>query len=279
MRELFDRQIAELRREMISIYASIDLELHDAVDALVEGDKDRAKACKKATRVIDARCNALEDAAYNLIVTQSPVASDLRMIQFLIYVNFNLLRMSNHVRNIAKTTKRCAGRNVPGHLLDLLASEAHLVYRVLGATVQAMVENDLAAAAQLPEMDQPVDDMYKNFYSTFAKLGPEDDIDAASRVMMAARMLERISDNSVEAGERLVFLLTGNRTPLDDLTDLDEDEIEELYASQGAAFSLGNGRLERIAEKIPEVAFACSGAAHKGEAPTAGGSSGAPESN
>jgi hypothetical protein len=83
----------------------------------------------------------------------------------------------------------------------------------------------------------------------------------------------------VEAGERLVFLLTGNRTPLDDLTDLDEDEIEELYASQGAAFSLGNGRLERIAEKIPEVAFACSGAAHKGEASTAGGSAGAPESN
>jgi phosphate transport system protein len=255
MRELFDKQLAHLRRDMVSIYASIDLELHDAVDSLVEHDKEKAKQVKKNTRAIDQRCAELEDAAYYLIVTQNPVASDLRMVQFVIYVNFNLQRMSNHVRNIAKTTKRCAGRDVPGHLLDLLASEAHLVYRVLGATVQAIVDNDLSEAAELPELDEPVDEMYKNFYKSFSKLGPDDDIDAASRVMMAARMLERISDNSVEVGERLVFLLTGTRGRLDDLADLDEDELEELYASQGASFTLGQGKIERIAESIPEVEY------------------------
>ena len=190
---------------------------------------------KKATRAIDSRCADLEDRAYNLIVLQNPVASDMRLLQFVIYVNFNLARMSNHVRNIAKTTKRCVGREIPRQMLDLLASQAHLVYRVLGTTVEAIVDNDIAEAAELPEFDRPVDDLYKSFYSSFSHLGPDDDIDAVSRVMMAARMLERISDNSVEVGERLVFLLTGSRAELAVLADMDEEELEDLYASQNAA--------------------------------------------
>ena len=101
MREQFDRQLARLRQELVSIYAETDLQLHDAVDSLVQGDKAKARAVKKATRAIDLRCNELEDRAYNLIVLQNPVASDLRLLQFVIYCNFNLARMSNHVRNIA----------------------------------------------------------------------------------------------------------------------------------------------------------------------------------
>ena len=58
-------------------------------------------------------------------------------------------------------------------------------------------------------------------------------MDAASRVIMASRMLERISDNAVEIGERLVFLLTGKRRSLDDLRDLDDDDLQEMYAARG----------------------------------------------
>ncbi|MCI8675749.1 MAG: phosphate uptake regulator PhoU [Atopobiaceae bacterium] len=253
MREQFDKQLARLRQELVAIYTEIDLQLHKAVDSLVEGDKAKAREVKKATRAIDSRCADLEDRVYNLIVLQNPVASDMRLLQFVIYVNFNLARMSNHVRNIAKTTKRCVGREIPRQMLDLLASQAHLVYRVLGTTVEAIVDNDIAEAAELPEFDRPVDDLYKSFYSSFSHLGPDDDIDAVSRVMMAARMLERISDNSVEVGERLVFLLTGSRAELAVLADMDEEELEDLYASQNAAFTMGADKIETVVNQIPEI--------------------------
>ncbi len=70
---------------------------------------------------------------------------------------------------------------------------------------------------------------------------------------MAARMLERISDNSVEVGERLVFLLTGNHEALTALADMDEEEIEDLYVGQNASFSLGAEKIERLANQIPEI--------------------------
>lgn len=252
MRETFNRQLTEMRQEVVSIYANIDLTLHDAVTALCEADKPKAKRVRATTREIDERCSRLETKAFGLIVTQQPVASDLRLIQFVIYANFNLARMSNHVRNIAKTAKRCAGRDVPGQLLDLLASEGHLVYRVLSSCLTAIVEEDLRLAASLPTLDAPVDDLYKQFFRTLAMLGPDDDTDAASRVIMASRMLERISDNSVEVGERLVVLLTGKNYRLDDLADVDDEDLAEMYAARGVG--LVNDKLvdERLARQIPE---------------------------
>ena len=262
MREQFDRQLVDMRQEVVAILRDVDVELHDAVDALVEGDREKAKLTKKATRKIDRRCEELEDKAYQAVVLQQPVASDLRLIQFIIYSDFNLQRMSNHARNIAKTAKRASKVEVPGQLLDLLASMAHLVYRVLGTLAEAIVEGDIVKAATLPELDEPVDDLYKEFYRVFAQLQDGDDIDAAIRVVMAARMLERISDNAVEMGERAVFLFTGKRVHLSDLPDLDEGELRHMYVAPGRAITLGLDEDRRVAEQIPEVDLA-----DEGEAP------------
>lgn len=265
MREAFNRQLTELRQELVSIYATIDLALHDAVDALVEGDKAKAKLVKSLTRDLDRRSAELEDRAFLLIATQQPVAGDLRLIKFVIFANFNLARMSNHVRNIAKTAKRCCGREVPGQLLDLLASEGHLVYRVLSASVMAIVEEDLRQAVSLPGLDEPVDELYKQFFRTLAALGPDDDRDAASRVVMASRMLERISDNAVEVGERLAGLLTGERRSLDDLADLDDEDLEGLLATRGAGQLEDRFVDEGLARQIPEVTIEGGNVASKGE--------------
>ena len=253
MREAFNRQLTELRQELVYIYANIDLQLHEALDALEEGNREKAKAVKAETRRLDDRCAALEQKAFMLIATQQPVASDLRLIQFVIYANFNLARMSNHVRNIAKTAKRCAGRDVPAQLIDLLVGEGHLVYGVLSNCVMAIVNEDLRLASSLPVLDEPVDDLYKQFFRRLSTLGPDDDKDAASRVIMASRMLERISDNAVEVGEKLVFLLTGKRRNLDDLQDLDDDDLAEMYAARSAGLVADKQVDEELAGQIPEL--------------------------
>lgn len=253
MRDQFDRQLAGLRHEVVSILKDVDIELHDAVDSLVEGDRDKAKRTKKATKQIDRRCEDLEDEAYRILTLQQPVASDLRLIQFVVYADFNLQRMSNHARNIAKTAKRASKSQVPDQLLELLASMGHLVYRVLGTLAESIVEGDIAKMASLQDLDEPVDDLYKEFYRSFAQLADTDDLEAATRVMMAARMLERISDNAVEMARRAVFLFTGKRVKLSDLSEMDEDEMEHLYVAAGRGFTLGRERDLELVEQIPEV--------------------------
>lgn len=252
MRELFNKQLAELRQELVSIYTDIDLELHEALQALVSADKAHAKRVKEKTRQIDQRCAELEDKAYELIVLQQPVASDLRLLQFIIYVDFNLARISNHVRNIAKSAKRASATQVPSQFMDLLESMGHLVYRVLGTAIEAIVESDLTRARSLPDLDEPVDHLYKQFFRAVRGLSSSAEIDAVGRVLMAARMLERISDNAVETGERLIFLLTGHRQSLRDLAEMDDDEISDLYVARGAALELDAEHDMELLNQIPE---------------------------
>ena len=90
MRKLYHRQLVEARHEMLSIYETIDLALHDAVRAFISGDKKLAGATREKTYQIDARCANLEAVCYNLIATQGPVASDFRLLQTIIYTDFCL---------------------------------------------------------------------------------------------------------------------------------------------------------------------------------------------
>lgn len=254
MREQFTKQLTHLRQDLIGIYTDIDLNLHRAMEALQTGDKQEAREVKRATRAIDKRCEELEDSAYQLIALQNPLASDLRLLQFFIYVDFNLQRMSSHVRNLARFAKRLADKNVPPALLELLQHQADLVYLLLSVTVKTVVQNNLAEVAELPKLEKPVEALYKGFYKAFTQLETPEEVDAASKVLMASRMLERVAGNALQIGERLVFLLTGNREPLSEFANMDEEELEDMYVGQNPSLQKGNKKIEKMTSQIPEIA-------------------------
>lgn len=247
MRKLFSRQLIEARHEMLSIFEAVDLTLHDAVDAFVTDDNDLAKKAKKATYQIDARSANLEAVCYNLIATQSPVASDFRLLQTIIYVNFNLQRMSDKVRRIARAAKRKVRSDIelPGELVDLIGREADCVYRVLGASISALVSNDLAQITALSEQDEAVHAIYSQFFRTYNRLAADDmaadavpddtnkTLDDLRRVIMVSRYLDRMASISIDAAFRLTFLLTGQRWSAADLAEADEDELESMRIPSG----------------------------------------------
>lgn len=240
MRKLFSRQLVEARHEMLSIFEAVDLTLHDAISAFVLNDKKLANKAKKATLQIDARCANLEAVCYNLIATQSPVASDFRLLQTIIYVNFNLARMRDHVRSIARGAKRKANADlkIPNELVELIETEASLVYQVLGATATALVNNDLSALHSLMDLDEPVRQVYEEFFRVYNHIvsveePDEHAYDDLRRTIMTSRYLERISSVSVEIGTRLTFLLTGQRWSASDILEADEGELENMRIPSG----------------------------------------------
>lgn len=239
MRKLFSRQLIEARHEMLSIYEEVDLALHDAVNAFVEDDKKLANKTKKRTLTIDARCANLEAVCYNLIATQSPVASDFRLLQTIIYIDFNLQRMNDKVRAVTRAAKRkIKGEfEVPQELIDLIKKQAEATYRVLGSSVTALVNNDLSVVCTLAEEDAPVHDIYQEFFRTYNRLGidvtDDNSLDDARRVVMVSRYLDRLASISVDAACRLTFLLTGQRWTANDIADADEEELESMRIPAG----------------------------------------------
>lgn len=260
MRKLFSRQLIEARHEMLSIFEAIDLTLHDAVNAFVVDDKELARRAQQATLAIDARSANLEAVCYNLIATQSPVASDFRLLQTIIYVNFNLQRMSDKVRRIARAAKRKVNNDIelPVELVDLIQRESECVYRVLGASASALVNNDLAAMADLAQRDDEVHEVYERFFRTYNRMDAEELADDASlddlrRVIMVSRYLDRIAAISIDAAFRIAFLLTGQRWSVADLIETDEDELESMRIPSGEGVTLDPVRDARaVASLAPD---------------------------
>ena len=243
---------------MLSIFEAVDLTLHDAVRAYVTDDRDLAKKAKEKTFQIDARCANLEAVCYNLIATQSPVASDFRLLQTIIYIDFNLQRMCDKVRRIARAANRKVKSDfeVPAVLVDLIENEAESVYRVMGASVTALVNNDLSLVLSLSDEDEVVHDLYQKFFRTFNRTeAVELDDDAAMddfrRTIMVSRYLDRIANISMECAYRLVFLLTGQRWTAADLADADEDELEGMRVPSGEGVILDPASDARYVSSLP----------------------------
>ncbi len=211
MREQFNQELADLHAEVVDIVASVSTSTRAAVSSLIEGDVDTADKVIAGDDVIDARCVGVEERVLETIATQFPVARDLRLLMSLVFIAMHLERMADLGVNIAKATRRTAARRGPQTLYDLIQAQGNLVYRVLDATREALEKRDLELARKLPELDEPIDHLYKQFFRELARLQEEEEIEWASSMVLASRYLERIADNAVDIGERIAYLITGER--------------------------------------------------------------------
>lgn len=211
MREQFRQELKATHAEVLGILDGVTEATRQSVTALVAGDVDLALKVIAEDRSLDARCAGVDERVIETIATQSPVARDLRLLMSLAYISIRLERMSDLATNIARAAKRTAGRRGPQTLYDLIQAQGNLVYRVLDATREALDKRDLELARKLPELDEPIDHLYKQFFRELARLSNEEDIEWASLMVLASRYLERIADNSVDIGERVAYLITGER--------------------------------------------------------------------
>ncbi len=210
MRESFRQDLKDLKMETLLIGRIILSSTKDAVRALVEGDMDLVEKVLETEDEVDRRCLGVEERSLEIIATQFPVARDLRLIHSLTYMAMHMERMGDLDVNLAKAARRTANRRGPQTLYDLIQAQGNLVYRVLEAMIDALDRYDLELARKLPELDEPIDHLYKQFFRELARLTDEDEIEWASSMVMASRYLERIADNAVDIGERITYLVTGD---------------------------------------------------------------------
>jgi phosphate transport system protein len=214
MREQFNQELSDLHAEVVGIVNVVAAATRKSVNSLVNGDVDEAEQVIAGDDEIDARCLGVEERVLETIATQFPVARDLRLLQSLTFITMHLERMADLAVNIAKAARRTAGRKGPQTLYDLIQAQGNLVYRVLDTTSEALQTRDLELARKLPELDEPIDHLYKQFFRELARLHEEDEIEWASSMVLASRYLERIADNAVDIGERIAYLITGERDQL-----------------------------------------------------------------
>lgn len=188
----------------------VDQAIDNAVNSLVNGDVDLAAKVIAGDDEIDRINLYIEEQSMYVIARQCPVAGDLRLIHSILFISVHLERMGDLALNMAKTTRRTQEEeSLPG-LLALISKMGEKTKQVVRTSLEAFDKNDVALARTLPEMDDPIDQLFKLFFKELAATAArEGAFEWASNMVLASRYLERIADHAVDIGERVTYLVTG----------------------------------------------------------------------
>src|SRR6266508_3950376 len=99
-RALFDRQLTDLRNDVVDLASRVEQAIRWAMDSLTRRDLNLARVVVDGDYVINDRRYELEEHAVNMIATQQPMASDLRAIIAMIHIITELERIADHGEGI-----------------------------------------------------------------------------------------------------------------------------------------------------------------------------------
>jgi phosphate transport system protein len=223
-RRKFHEDLAGLEGELLRLGRLSESAVVRSMDALTRKDAALADQVVAADDVVDGTYLDIEQRILGLLATQTPVASDLRLISAIMHANLHLERVGDMAVNIAKITKATIDLPTNATVLSHLQEMADIAAKMLRTAMHAFARRDARLAQELPQMDDPIDHLNRGMYREVVALAADPrELEWGVQMHMVARQLERVGDNAVDIGEQVAFLLTGEFREFTDASHPDPD--------------------------------------------------------
>ena len=206
----FHEELEQLELDILGMGELSERAVGRAVGALIDHDDAEAEGVIAGDDEIDDKYMSVETRTLHIMALQTPVAGDLRLISVILHANIHLERIGDMAVNIAKVYRSIrdlpSSRMILGHIQEM----SDVVRPMIRTAMEAFRKRDLNLCLRLPEMDDPVDRLNLGMYKEVAALAEDPDLlNWGLRMIFVARQLERVGDHSVDIGEQVGFLLTG----------------------------------------------------------------------
>jgi len=203
-------ELREVKRNILSMGATVEQRLRMAIDGLLKRDVDAARLVRAGDAEIDQMEVDLEEECLRILALSAPVASDLRFVLSIMRINGELERVADLARSIAK-------RAIDLYRLDRIDypsavnTMADAAQSMFSDALVALSDGDTAMARKVCKADDRVDDLQKEVFAWVQEhlRDDPDDIEALLDVLSVARKLERIGDISTNIAENVIFLAEG----------------------------------------------------------------------
>lgn len=209
MRSRFDEQLNDLSRELIAMGSLCEQAIDLAARALFEGDLAAVKEVNRLEEEIDNAERGIETLCLRLLLQQQPVARDLRLISAALKMITDMERIGDQAQDISEIVKTLGGKVSGG--VELIGDMSRAVTRMVTASVDAFVKQDVTLAAEVIAADDVVDGLFdrvKDYLIDTIGSGTEDG-EYAVDILMIAKYFERIGDHATNIAEWVVFAVTG----------------------------------------------------------------------
>jgi phosphate transport system protein len=209
-RTAFHKRLREIQDDVLAMGSMVSKATLRSIEALKNRDLDLARQIIADDKKINQKRFEIEEKCIELIATQQPMASDLRIIVAVLSIITELERIGDHAEGIAKIAIMIGDEPPLKPLIDI-PRMAEKTVEMLRRSLDAFVNRDAEAAKTISAEDDAVDQLYDQVFRELLTFMAEDPktITRATRLIWVAHNLERSADRVTNICERVVFVVTG----------------------------------------------------------------------
>jgi len=214
MRQEYHVELEIVTQLLVDMAQGVQTAMRRATVALLDADQTEAEEVVSYDAEIDAIYQQVEDKVYDLLARQSPVASDLRLLVTGLHVANDLERMGDLAKHVARTAlRRIPDVAVPDELRPVVSDLATAADRMAEKIILVLKTSDAERAAELDRDDDEIDELQKQLLGLMLGTAWRHGVGPAIDGALLGRWYERFADHAVNAGQRVVYFVTGGLAP------------------------------------------------------------------
>ncbi len=210
-RHQFREDLKGLEQQVLGGLDLVVSQLDRALEAVSYQDVELATIVIADDDRIDGRYLEVHQGILSLLARQAPVAGDLRIVAALLHVIRCIERMGDQCVNIAKLVP-LSGYESPKDkdILDAIERMGQLARSQVTQARDALGGRNVELSQDLARQDEEINRLNRVIFKRAVEVGDEIDMREWGMFMiLVARCLERIGDNTVDIAEQVVFVVTG----------------------------------------------------------------------
>jgi phosphate transport system protein len=211
MRRDFHDELQELEEETLSTLELTSTALDQAIEAVLNGDTELAVMVVANDDRIDGRYLDVHQGLLSLLARQAPVASDLRLVAAVLHTIRHVERIGDLCVNIAKLVPLMSEPpDGAGEIIAKVEAAGNQARDQIRQAEVAFKQRNLNLAENLVSQDDVIDRLNRQVFREAVEIGSDEHArEWGAHVMLIARYIERIGDNTVDIGEQIAFVVSG----------------------------------------------------------------------
>jgi phosphate transport system protein len=211
VRHQFREELKGLEEQTMGGMDLVIAQLDRALEAISYQDVELAGMVVTDDDRIDGRYLEVHQGVLSLLARQAPVAGDLRIVAALLHIIRCVERMGDQCVNVAKLVP-LSGYEAPKDqpILESLERMGQLARSQVSQAKEAFKTRHVSLAQDLVRQDAEVNRLNREIFKRAVEVGDDPEVrEWAMFMILVARCLERIGDNTVDIAEQVVFVVTG----------------------------------------------------------------------
>ncbi|HAL20653.1 MAG: phosphate signaling complex protein PhoU [Firmicutes bacterium] len=210
MRTTYLSELKELKMNMLQMGSDIEDAIKNTMKALRTDDLIMAQEVINKDCIIDDAERTIENLCLKLLLTQQPVATDMRMISSALKMITDMERIGDFAADIAEIITK-GGRTGTSYNIDFVDRMGEAVIRMVDSAVLSFTNTDLDLAKQVCKADDEVDGLFNGAKNALFDCIRKDEqfAERALDLMLVSKYLERIGDHATNIAEWVIFSITG----------------------------------------------------------------------